>query len=74
MCLCKIVGYLHREHHFYGSHSPEDMGKFMGDRYVKNSRDTFSNYIKKKETMLINQCFNELDAIVKKNSREILKS
>ena len=66
MCLCKIVGYLHREYHFYGSHSPEDMGKFMSDKYVKNSRDTFANYIKKKDTMLNEQCFKELDAIVKK--------
>lgn len=65
MCLCKIVGYLHREYHFYGCHTPEDMGKFLGDKYVKNSFDTFSNYIKKKETMLNDQCFKELDSIVK---------
>lgn len=65
MCLCKIVGYLHREYHFYGCHTPEDMGKFLGDKYVKNSFDTFSNYIKKKETMLNDLCFKELDSIVK---------
>lgn len=66
MCFCKIVGYLHREHHFYGNHSPEDMGKVLGDRYVKNSYETFSKYIKKKESMLNDLCFNELENILKK--------
>ena len=73
MCLCKIVGYLHREYHFYGSKTPEDMGKLLGDKYVKNSYDTFSSYIKKKETMLNGLCFNEIDEaleIAKKENSE----
>ena len=65
MCLCKIVGYLHREYHFYGSKTPEDMGKLLGDRYTKNSYDTFTSYIKKKETMLNGLCFNEIDEALK---------
>jgi hypothetical protein len=70
MCLCKIVGYLHREYHFYGSHTPEEMGKLLGDRYVKNSYDTFSSYIKKKETMLNGLCFNEIDEALKIAKKE----
>lgn len=70
MCLCKIVGYLHREYHFYGSHTPEDMGKLLGDRYVKNSYDTFSSYIKKKESMLNSLCFNEIDKALKIAEKE----
>lgn len=70
MCLCKIVAYLQREHHFYGSHSPADMGKVLGDRYVKNSYNTFSDYIKKKETMLNEQCFKELEEILKNFKKE----
>lgn len=70
MCLCKIVGYLHREYHFYGSHTPENMGKLLGDRYVKNSYGTFSSYIKKKETMLNSQCFNEIDEALKIAKKE----
>ena len=64
--LCKIIGYLHREYHLFGSYTPEDMGKLMGDRYVKNSRDSISNYIKKKSSDLTAQIFSELDAIMKK--------
>ena len=67
MCLCKIVGYLHRKYHFYGSHTPEEMGKFLGDRYVKNSHGTFTNYIKKKNSTLNEQCFSELDEALKNN-------
>lgn len=70
MCLCKIVGYLHREYHFYGSKTPEDMGKLLGDRYVKNSYDTFSSYIKKKETMLNGLCFKEIDEALKIDKKE----
>ena len=70
MCLCKIVGYLHREYHFYGSKTPEDMGKLLGDKYVKNSYDTFSSYIKKKETMLNGLCFNEIDEALKMAKKE----
>lgn len=70
MCLCKIVGYLHREYHFYGSITPEDMGKLLGDRYVKNSYDTFSSYIKKKETMLNGLCFKEIDEALKIDKKE----
>ena len=74
MCLCKIVGYLHREYHFYGSHTPENMGKLLGDRYVKNSYGTFSSYIKKKETMLNSQCFNEIDEALKIAKKENLET
>lgn len=70
MCLCKIIGYLHREYHFYGSKTPEDMGKLLGDRYVKNSYDTFSSYIKKKETMLNGLCFKEIDEVLKIDKKE----
>ena len=70
MCLCKIVGYLHREYHFYGSKTPEDMGKLLGDKYVKNSYDTFSSYIKKKETMLNGLCFKEIDEALKIDKKE----
>jgi hypothetical protein len=66
MCLCKIVGHLHREYHFFGSHTPEDMGKVLGDRYAKNSYETFRDYIKKRETMLNEQCFSEIEDILKK--------
>ena len=65
LCLCKIIAHLHRQYHFYGSHTPEDMGKLLGDRYVKNSYDTISNYIKKKETTLTSLCFKEIDDIMK---------
>ena len=65
MCLCKIVAYLHREHRFYGSHSAEDLGKGLRYDDVKNSQSTFFNYIKKRETMLNDQCYNELDEILK---------
>ena len=70
MCLCKIVGYLHREYHFYGSQTPEKMGKLLGDKYAKNSYDTFSSYIKKKETMLNGLCFSEIDEALKKDKKE----
>ena len=70
MCLCKIVGYLHREYHFYGSKTPEDMGKLLGDKYAKKSYDTFSSYIKKKETMLNGLCFNEIDEALKIAKKE----
>jgi hypothetical protein len=49
------------------------MGKLLGDKYVKNSYDTFSSYIKKKETMLNGLCFNEIDEaleIAKKENSE----
>ena len=67
MCLCKIVSHLQSEYKFYGSHSSEDLGKVLGDRYAKNSYDTFSNYIKKKETMLNELCFNEIEEALKNN-------
>ena len=70
MCLCKIVGYLHREYHFYGSKTPENMGKLLGDEYTKNSYDTFTSYIKKKETMLNGLCFSEIDEALKKVKKE----
>lgn len=70
MCLCKIIGYLHREYHFYGSHTPEDLGKVLGDRYVKNSYETFRDYIKKRETMLNKQCFSEIEDILKNIEKE----
>ena len=70
MCLCKIIGHLHREYHFFGSHTPEDMGKYLGDTYAKNSYETFRDYIKKRETMLNEQCFSEIDNILKKVRRE----
>ena len=57
LCLCKIIGHLHREYHLFGYHTPEDLGKALGDRY---SRETFSNYIKKKKSELNEQCFREI--------------
>ena len=74
MCLCKIVSHLQSEYKFYGSHSSEDLGKVLGDRYAKNSYDTFSNYIKKKETMLNELCFNEIGEALKNYKKENLKS
>ncbi len=56
-CLCKIVGYLHREYHLFGDRTPEDLGKALGDKY---SRETFSNYIKKKKSDLNELCFKEI--------------
>ena len=67
MCLCKIVSHLQSKYKFYGSHSSEDLGKVLGDRYAKNSYDTFSNYIKKKETMLNELCFNEIEEALENN-------
>jgi hypothetical protein len=57
LCLCKIIGHLHREYHLFGHHTPEELGKALGDKY---SRETFSNYIKKKKTELNDQCFKEI--------------
>ena len=57
LCLCKIIGHLHREYHLFGHHTPEDLGKALGDKY---SRETFSNYIKKKKSELNDQCFKEI--------------
>lgn len=57
LCLCKIIGHLHREYHLFGFHTPEDLGKSLGDKY---SRETFSNYIKKKKSELNEQCFKEI--------------
>ena len=74
MCLCKIMSHLQSEYKFYGSHSSEDLGKVLGDRYAKNSYDTFSNYIKKKETMLNELCFNEIGEALKNYKKENLKS
>jgi hypothetical protein len=67
MCLCKIVSHLQSEYKFYGSHSSEDLGKVLGDRYAKNSYDTFSSYIKKKDTMLNDLCFKEIGEVLKNN-------
>lgn len=67
MCLCKIVSHLQSEYKFYGSHSSEDLGKVLGDRYAKKSYETFTNYIKKKETMLNDLCFNEIKEALKNN-------
>lgn len=61
ICLCKIIGHLHREHHLFGNHSPEDMGKFLGDKY---SRETFSNYIKKRQIMLTSLSIKEIEDAV----------
>lgn len=65
LCLCKIIGYLNREYHLYGSHTPEDLGKVLGDCYVKNSFETIANYIMKKDSSLNGQCFKDLDEVMK---------
>lgn len=64
LCLCKIIGYLNREYHLYGSHTPEDLGKVLGDCYVKNSFETIANYIMKKDSSLNGQCFKDLDEVM----------
>ena len=46
------------------------MGKLLGDEYTKNSYETFTSYIKKKETMLNGLCFNEIDEALKKVKKE----
>ena len=65
LCLCKIIGYLNREYHLYGSHTPVDLGKVLGDCYVKNSFETIANYIMKKDSSLNDQCFKDLDEVMK---------
>lgn len=74
LCFCKIIGHLNREHKFFGSHSPEDMGKVLGDKYRKISYGTFANYIKKKATMLNKQSINELEEILKNQQKENSKT
>ena len=66
-CFCHIVGWLNREKHLYGSHSPADLGKELGDKY---SRETYKDYIKKTKTVLSQQSINELEDIWAKHTKK----
>ena len=66
-CFCHIVGWLNREKHLYGNHSPSDLGKELGDKY---SRETYKDYIKKTKTVLSQQSINELEDIWAKHTKK----
>ena len=66
-CFCQIVGWLNREKHFYGSNSPSDLGKKLGD---KHSWETYRDYIKKTKTTLTDQSIKELESILGKHSKK----
>ena len=67
-CFCHIVGWMSREYHMFGSsNSPADLGKKLGDKY---SQDTLKDYIKKTKTILTAQSISELDAILKKYTKQ----
>ena len=66
-CFCQIVGWLNREKHFYGSNSPSDLGKKLGD---KHSWETYRDYIKKTKTALTDQSIKELESILGKHSKK----
>ena len=65
-CFCHIVGWMSREYRMFGSHSPTDLGKNLGDKY---SQDTLRDYIKKTKTILTAQSISELDAIMKRHMK-----
>ena len=50
----------------FGSNSPTDLGKNLGDKY---SQDTLRDYIKKTKTILTAQSISELDAIMKRHMK-----
>ena len=52
-----------REYRLFGSNSPVDLGKKLGDKY---SQDTLKDYIKKTKTILTAQSINELYTIMKR--------
>lgn len=62
-CFCHIVGWMSREYRMFGSNSPADLGKKLGDKY---SQDTLKDYIKKTKTILTAQSINELYTIMKR--------
>jgi hypothetical protein len=66
-CFCQIIGWLNREKHFYGSNSPSDLGKKLGD---KHSWETYRDYIKKTKTTLTDQSIKELESILGKHSKK----
>ena len=66
-CFCQIVGWLNREKHFFGSSSPTDLGKKLGD---KHSWETYRDYIKKTKTTLTDQSIKELESILGKHSKK----
>jgi hypothetical protein len=66
-CFCHIIGWMSREYRMFGSNSPTDLGKKLGDKY---SQDTLKDYIKKTKTILTAQSISELDAILKKYTKQ----